>query len=418
MNTQEPSRLLVNDAAFEWRNDPALQTVFSLINRDGEEVRVVGGAVRNSLLGAAVSDIDCATTAEPSKVMAWASEAGIKAIPTGIEHGTVTLVVEGRPFEITTLRTDVSTDGRHAEVAFGRDWDMDAHRRDFTMNALYMDAEGRLFDPVGNGVEDAQNRHVRFIGNAHKRIAEDYLRVLRFFRFFAQYGKGFEPTDYAACIAAQGMLSTLSPERVGAEMSKLIQGPFAFRAIDAMHKGGMLTGLLSCVPHLTRFARIKALAEELYLKPDLNLLLTALCVDVREDALRLAKSLRLPNHNRDAMARMAPAVRTITKVDETVLERLAYVHGQDNARDLVLLAIVRRQFDLDLTELSMLLRDMALWTVPAFPLNGRDLINKGMKPGPELGERLIELEKAWVSSGFALSKTQLLSMAKRLGKLS
>ena len=294
MSAQDHSCVVDADGAFQWRLDPELQKLFALMNRDGEEVRVVGGAVRNSLLGAPVSDIDCATTAKPDKVMAWAKEAGIKAVPTGIDHGTVTLVIEGRSFELTTLRRDVETDGRHAEVAFGRDWSEDGHRRDFTMNAVYMDAQGRLYDPVGQGIEDAKGGHVRFIGDADRRIAEDYLRILRFFRFFAQYGKGFEAGDYRACIAAQRQLSTLSAERIGAEMAKLLKGAYSVRALDAMHKGGMLTGLLTSVPHLTRFARLKALSSALYLKPDLNLLLTALCIDVREDAIRLASTLRLP----------------------------------------------------------------------------------------------------------------------------
>ena len=414
MSAQDHSCGVADDPAFGWRNDPSLQTVFSLVNRDGEEVRVVGGAVRNSLLGAKVSDIDCATTAEPHTIMRWAQEAGIKAIPTGIDHGTVTLVIDGRPFELTTLRTDVETDGRHAEVAFGRDWGEDAHRRDFTMNAVYMDAEGRLYDPVGQGIKDARARHVRFIGDADRRIAEDYLRILRFFRFFSQYGGRLEEGDYQACIAAQASLSTLSAERIGAEMVKLLEGPFSLKALDAMHRGGMLTGLLACVPHLARFARLKQLAAQLYLKPDLNLLMTALCVDVREDAERLAKTLRLPNRNRDAMMRMAKTVRSIKTINEQVLEQLAYAHGKEAARDLVLLALVRRQIAPDLNELSMLLRDIALWSVPVFPLNGRDLIDKGMKPGPQIGNHLGQLEKAWVSSGFALSKGQLLSMARSL----
>nr|WP_321460361.1 CCA tRNA nucleotidyltransferase [uncultured Cohaesibacter sp.] len=414
MSLQEQSCLVDDDPAFRWRHDPALKKLFSLMNREGEEVRVVGGAVRNSLIGAKVSDIDCATTALPQTVMEWAAEAGIKAVPTGLDHGTVTLVIDGRSFELTTLRRDVETDGRHAEVAFGRDWDMDAHRRDFTMNAIYMDADGRLYDPVGQGIEDAKARHVRFIGDASGRIGEDYLRVLRFFRFFAQYGREMEPDGYRACIAAQGQLCSLSAERVGAEMSKLVQGPFAVAALDAMHRGGMLSAILASVPHLSRFARLQRLAAQLYQQADLNLLLTALCVDVREDAIRLASVLRLPNRNRDAMMRMARTVRTIGSIDSKLLEQLAYEHGNETACDLVLLALVRRQINPDLTELSMQLRDISLWTVPVFPLNGRHLIDRGMKPGPQIGEQLNKLEKAWVASGFALSRQQLLSMAKTL----
>nr|WP_319486050.1 CCA tRNA nucleotidyltransferase [uncultured Cohaesibacter sp.] len=414
MSTVESCAEVGEDPAFGWRHAPSLQTLFSLINRDGEEVRVVGGALRNSLLGAPVSDIDCATTADPTKVMHWAKEADIRALPTGLDHGTVTLIIDDRPFEVTTLRTDVETNGRHAAVAFGRDWIKDAHRRDFTMNAIYMDSQGRLYDPVGRGIEDARARHVHFIGEARKRIEEDYLRVLRFFRFFAQYGERMEEEGYAACIAAQAKLSGLSAERVGTEMAKLIQGPYAARALDAMHRGGMLTGILASVPHLSRFRRLQTLARALYLKGDLTLLLTALAVDVREDGERLARKLRLPNRTRDAMKRMAQTVRTLRSVDESLLQQLAYEHGKETACNLVLLALVRRQINPDLTELSMLFRDLALWSLPVFPLNGRDLIDSGMRPGPQLGERLSALEKAWVSSGFGLRKGQLLTLARAM----
>ena len=408
---------VAGNPAFAWLAMPELQALFDLINRDGEEVRVVGGAVRNALIGAKVSDIDCATTAMPDQVMDWAHEDGIRAIPTGLDHGTVTLLIEGRSFEVTTLRSDVETDGRHAKVQFGRDWEADAYRRDFTMNAVYVDRTGRLYDPTGKGIEDAKAGFVRFIGNADARIAEDYLRVLRFFRFYAHYGQAFSDADFHACVAAQGSLDTLSGERVGVEMGKLLAGRYAANALHAMHDGGMLTALLRSAPRLTRFQRLTHLAEALRLEPDLVLLLTSLAIDVAEDALRIAAAWRLSNRQRDAMAHMARTVRTITHISEDIMQRLAYVYGKDLAIDLVLLALVRRQIKPDLTALSMMMRNLDLWEPPVFSISGRDLLERGMRPGPQLGAVLARLEEAWIDSGFLLSKRQLLSW-ERLKKLS
>jgi poly(A) polymerase len=214
-----------------WFQDPRLTRVFSLLNADGGEGRVVGGAVRNSLMDLPVSDIDIATTLRPEAVMERAAEAGIKAVPTGLQHGTVTLVIDGKPFEVTTLRTDVETDGRHAKVAFSTDWKGDAERRDLTINALYADAKGEVVDLVG-GLADIETRNIRFIGDAATRISEDYLRVLRFFRFFAYYGSGRpDAAGLKASAAARSKLSTLSAERVWSELRKLLSAKDPGRAL-------------------------------------------------------------------------------------------------------------------------------------------------------------------------------------------
>ncbi|WP_319530387.1 CCA tRNA nucleotidyltransferase [uncultured Cohaesibacter sp.] len=398
-----------DDPAFDWLKLPQVQALFKLLNRDGEEVRIVGGAVRNSLLGMVVKDFDCAATAEPSLVMHWAHDADVRVLPTGLDHGTVTLLIDDMAFEVTTLRTDVETDGRHAQVAFGRDWSVDAHRRDFTMNAVYLDKDGCLHDPTGCGIEDARLRVVRFIGNADRRIAEDYLRILRFFRFYAQYGENFRREDYRACIAAQKSLSTLSAERVGVEMVKLVQGPFAMAALHAMHVGGMLGDVLGSVPRLSRFSGLLRLASSLRLKPDLSLLLTALCVEVEEDAQRVAKTLRLPNRIRDIMVRLVRGYRSVNDPSEAAIQTLAYLHGKEVATSMIMLAIVDRRLDPDLTELSMELHGLELWSVPDFPISGRDLLDHGMAPGPEVGSCLSRLEARWVKSGFALTRSELLS---------
>ncbi|MGO6900642.1 CCA tRNA nucleotidyltransferase, partial [Rhizobium ruizarguesonis] len=227
-----------------WFRDPALGRILTLLSADGGEGRVVGGAVRNSLMGLPVNDVDIATTLRPEAVMERAAAAGIKAVPTGLEHGTVTLVIDGKPFEVTTLRTDVETDGRHAKVAFSTDWKADAERRDLTINALYADAKGEVVDLVG-GLADIKTRNIRFIGDAARRIAEDHLRILRFFRFFAYYGSGRPDAEgLKACSAARSKLTTLSAERVWSELRKLLGAGDPGRALLWMRQVAVLTEIL------------------------------------------------------------------------------------------------------------------------------------------------------------------------------
>src|ERR1700749_4952401 len=276
------------------RSGPAVR-VLGLLNTDGEEARVVGGAVRNALLGIPIGDIDVATTALPDEVVKRAKNAGIKSVPTGIEHGTVTLVADGQPFEVTTLREDTETFGRKAKVAFGRDWVKDAERRDFTINALSVDAGGLVHDHVG-GLKDIEARRVRFIGDAGQRIAEDYLRILRFFRMHAAYGTGQpDRAGYLACIAAREGLATLSAERVRMEMLKLVIAQGAAGAITAMADGGLLLPVFGGIAYLGPFKAMIAAERLLGLEPNAIRRLGALAVAVTEDAKRLAIRLRLTN---------------------------------------------------------------------------------------------------------------------------
>ncbi len=242
------------DAA--WLTEKPLSDLLSVLDRDGEEARVVGGAVRNTLLALPHGDIDVATTALPAEVTRRAEAAGFKAVPTGFDHGTVTVVIEGRPFEVTTLREDVETFGRHATVKFGRDWKRDAERRDFTMNALSLSPDATLHDYVG-GLKDLRAHRVRFIGDAAARIAEDYLRILRFFRFHAYYGEGHpDAAGLHAAIVARDELEQLSRERVRMELMKLMLAPHAVPALAVMTESGLLGPVLGGVPHLASFANM------------------------------------------------------------------------------------------------------------------------------------------------------------------
>jgi poly(A) polymerase len=239
-----------------WLSHGEVARLLAALNRDGEEARVVGGAVRNALLHLAVDEIDVATTAVPEEVVRRVEAAGWKAVPTGIDHGTITVIIDGKPFEVTTLREDVETYGRKAKVVFGRDWRTDAERRDFTINALSVSADGRIYDYVG-GIEDIAARHVRFIGEPASRIAEDYLRILRFFRFHAWYGKDHpDAAGLHACILARTGLATLSRERVRMELLKLLLAPHATPTLAAMAERGILGMVLGGVPLLASFENV------------------------------------------------------------------------------------------------------------------------------------------------------------------
>ena len=298
--TEAPRRL---DAP--WLKERPLVQLLAVLDRDGEEARVVGGAVRNSLLGEPHGDIDIATTAVPAEVVRRVEAAGYKAVPTGIEHGTITVIANGHPFEVTTLREDVETFGRHAKVAFGRDWRRDAQRRDFTINALSVAAGGTLYDYVG-GLADIAARRVRFIGDAATRIAEDYLRILRFFRFHAVYGRGLpDPDGVHACIAGRAGLEQLSRERIRMEMLKLLLAQHAVPTLAVMTESGLLETVLGGVPQLASLSNMIKLEAALALAPDAVRRLGALGVAVVEDAERLRERLRLANAEYERLASMA-----------------------------------------------------------------------------------------------------------------
>src|SRR6202012_5818173 len=269
--------------------------VLALLGGEGSEARVIGGAVRNALLGAPIGEIDIATTALPAEVIRRAKVAGIKRVPTGIDHGTVTLVVDAQPFEVTTLRKDVETFGRKAKVAFGTDWARDAERRDFTINGLSAGTDGVVHDYVG-GLEDIAVHRVRFIGDPNLRISEDYLRILRFFRIHAAYGAG-EPdrAGYLACIGGRAGLANLSAERIRVEMLKLMMADGAAGAVNAMVEGGLSLPIFGGVAYVGPFAALISIEHALGLSPDPIRRLGALAVAVTEDARRVASRLRLTN---------------------------------------------------------------------------------------------------------------------------
>lgn len=406
-------------AAEAWFQAEPLTRVMALLNADSAETRVAGGAVRNSLMGLPVADIDLATTLLPAEVIERAEEAGIKSVPTGIDHGTVTLVADGAVFEVTTLRRDVKSHGRHADVAFGNDWQEDANRRDLTINGLYADKSGRVIDLV-DGMRDIESGTVRFIGDAAARVEEDHLRILRFFRFFALYGKFRPDADgLRACARAKDRLTTLSAERIWSELKKLLAAPDPGRALLWMRQSGVLTVVLpesekwgiDAIPNLVETG--KALGW----KPDALLRLAAIVPPDAERLSALATRLRLSKNEASALDAFARAPAIAETMAGTALDRLLYREGKSGIVTRLRLAVSAARVDMDakraLIERSMafqaLLKRAEAFEKPQFPVTGGDLVARGIEAGPALGEKLKELETLWVERNFALTKDELLA---------
>lgn len=386
-------------AGAAWLTRPATRAVLAALASAGFEGRVVGGSVRNALMGLPVNDIDIATPAPPETVLRACTEAGLTTVATGLEHGTVTVIADHAPIEVTTLRRDLSTDGRRATVAFTDDWEDDARRRDFTINALYCDSEGRLYDPV-DGYPDIVARRVRFIGDADRRIAEDYLRILRFFRFHAAYGSGDpDPRGMAACARGIGGMARLSAERVRSEIVKLLVSDRAVAAVRAMTDIGLLPALLGAAPRPRVMERVVAAETSAGETPCAMLRLSALCIAVEDDIGRLAARLRLSNEERKALLVIDRAMAvSLGQVDQRRARQRVYVEGAKRAiqLSLALEAIEPARS----AEAGLLLDTARHWRAPRLPVAGADFVARGIPPGPNVGRLLLALEHWWVGQDF------------------
>ena len=382
-------------AAEAWLAAPPLQRLFAALAAAGGEGRVAGGAVRNALLREEVTEVDVATSLSPEQVTAACTAAGMGVHPTGIDHGTVTVVVDHHPFEVTTLRHDVETDGRRAKVRFTDDWEADAQRRDFTMNALYCDARGVLYDFVG-GLPDVMGRRLIFVGDPEQRIREDYLRILRFFRFHARYGHGApDAAGLAACARLAPGLDGLSAERIRQEMFKLMAAPGAVATLELMAGQGILAHILPYTEEWRVLGR---------LPPDPLLRLAVLA----RDPLAMPERWRLSNHEArrlEAIVSLMPPSPALRPKERRIV---LYQHGAEAWRDLVRIAWARSHAPLDDAGWQELLDLPDHWPVPALPVAGRDLLAAGMSPGPEIGVMLKKLEDWWVASDFAPGRDELL----------
>jgi poly(A) polymerase len=411
-----------------WMTAPETVAVMAALSAAGGEARFVGGCVRDALLGRKVRDVDIATHEPPERVMNLLKRAGIKAVPTGIKHGTVTAVIGPRHFEITTLRRDVETYGRHAKVEYTDDWQADAARRDFTMNALFCGADGVLYDPFG-GLADLGAQRVRFVGDPESRIREDVLRLLRFFRFHAHYGK--PPPDaaaLAACRELAPLLPTLSGERICGETLKLLSAPQPADVIELMQENGVLAHVL---PEATEIGRLRALVaieavspRDLVPRVDPIRRLAALLDGSEASALAVATRLRFSNVERDRLIGLAADPAPSPDLDAPARRRLVYRLGPARYRDRALIAwaaAVADDLPMDQRATKAwtdLLRAGADWVAPRFPLKGRDAVKLGVPPGPAVGRLMATLEDWWIAGDFTADRAACLAKLTELASVS
>lgn len=384
----------------DWLMNPSCQAVFAALEAGGYAARAVGGAVRNSLMGIDVADVDIATPALPDVVMQLCSSAGMSVHETGIAHGTLTVVSNDVPFEVTTLRRDVATDGRRATVAFSEDWTEDAARRDFTMNAIYCDRHGKIHDPL-DGLGDLKARRVRFIGSARQRIKEDYLRILRFFRFFATYGRGsIDGEGLEACIAERQGLRSLSSERIGSELLKLMVAPRSLDALSQMQRSGIDAIVTGRPANLELFAKFVALESELGVTCNPIYRLAALFTTGVKDARSLASRLRLSNAERQQLILAADPAYDARFASEAAQKIALYELGHMAYRSSCLIAWARSSAEIADDEFRSVFELPERWQPTPMPFKGQDVISRGIPPGPQVGQILRQFEDWWMASGF------------------
>ena len=403
-----------------WMSLPATRAVIEALEARGFAgcARFVGGCVRNALLRQPIDDIDIATTLTPDQVTEALEAAGIKVVPTGVDHGTVTAVVAGKSFEITTLRKDVSTDGRRAVVAFTQDWSEDAVRRDFRLNALYADATGRIFDPTGQGVADALAGRIVFVGDPMTRIREDYLRILRFFRFQAWYGKG-EPdaAALAACKALKGILSGRAAERTQKELLKLLAADDPRASLRLMAATGILGAVMPQVKALTRFERLVEIETEQLFENDPELRLAAMIPDDPKVAQDVAERLRLSNALKDRLiAAAGREPRVVSWMSPRETRRAVYAIGVRAFVDRVKLAWAASDRDAAAPRWRALIPLAESWTGPPCPLTGEEVIAAGVPKGPMVGQVLKEVEAWWIDLDFIDDKLAAVERLKAVAQ--
>ena len=391
-----------------WPHAAAAQKVLRALAAAGGEGRFVGGCVRDGILGRKVRDIDIATNLDPEAVIKALAVAGLKSAPTGIKHGTITAIADHVGFEVTTLRHDVETDGRHARVAFTDDWQQDAARRDLTMNALFCDGAGRLYDYFG-GIDDLGQGRVRFVGDPAQRMDEDYLRILRFFRFHADYATGdFDAPAIAAATARRHELRRLSGERLRQETLKLLT---ARRGVEVWGEMLGLDFAESYLPWGTtqhRLMKVAALEARLGLEPDPVRRLSALAVT--GSGADIGETLKLSNAERARVDLASAARPDFAVADVQLVRRQIYDIGSARALDLLLLDWGASEPESDWMRAFEIVRD---WKRPTFPLAGRDLLALGVAPGPELGMKLAEVEAWWIAGDFTADRAACLEKARR-----
>jgi len=399
-----------------WMTAPETVAVFDALEAAGgpDCARFVGGCVRNALVGRSIDDLDIATTLAPERVTEALEAAGLRVVPTGIEHGTVTAVSAHKPHEITTLRRDVTTDGRRATVAFTEDWREDAQRRDFTLNSLYARRDGSIFDPTGQGVADARAGRIVFVGEAEQRLREDHLRNLRYFRFYAWFGKG--PPDaaaVAACAALKDGVAGLSAERVSKELLKLLAADDPRAAVRLMAETGVLEVVLQAPADLARFDALVEIETDQLFTCDPVLRLAALLPDDQLAAVRFAERLRLSNGDRDRLVgALSPTPVLKSWMSPREIRREVYRAGQAVFRDRATLAWAASPRTATTMQWRGLIALAEGWVPPTLPLNGQEVMNAGAPKGPLVGEVMREVEAWWIDNDFLDDKLSVIEKLK------
>jgi poly(A) polymerase len=403
-----------------WMTAPETRAVMDALEVAGgaDCARYVGGCVRNSLVDREVDDIDIATVLAPDQTIKALEAAGLRAVPTGLDHGTVTAISGGRPFEITTLRRDVATDGRRAVVAFTTDWAEDARRRDFTLNALYANRDGTIFDPTEQGVADARAGRIVFVGEPEQRLHEDYLRILRFFRFFAWYGKTSpDAAALAACAKLKAQVATLAAERISKELLKLFAAEDPRAATALMLESGVLEMVLPEPINVERFNGLVEIETEQLFETDAVLRLAALLPDDQLIAARFAESLRLSNAERDRItAALAPTPVLKSWMSPREIRQAVYRAGHDAFRDRAKLAWAASGRTATATQWRGMIALAEGWVRPSFPLTGQDVIAAGVPKGPMVGQVLREVEDWWIDHDFLDDKLSAIEKLKAVAQ--
>lgn len=403
-----------------WMTAPATAAVLDALEAEGgpDCARFVGGCVRNALVGRPIDDIDIATTLTPDRVVAALKAARIRSVPTGLDHGTVTAISDHKPHEITTLRRDVTTDGRRATVAFTGDWAEDAQRRDFTLNSLYARRDGSIFDPTGRGVDDARAGRIVFVGEPEQRLREDHLRNLRFFRFFAGFGRGApDAAAVAACAALKDQIDTLAAERISKELLKLLAADDPRAAVRLMADTGVLAVILKETADLTRFEGLVEVETDQLFDCDPVLRLAALLPADQLAAGRLAQRLRLSNADRDRLvAAVAPAPVLKSWMSPREIRRAVYAEGQAAFRDRAKLAWAAAPSAPAAMQWRGLIALADGWTPPVLPLTGEEVIAAGVPKGPMVGAVLREVETWWIDQDFIDDKFSVIERLKSVAQ--
>lgn len=382
-------------------------------------LRFVGGCVRNALMGVEVGDIDLASQLKPDDVASALKAAEIKYVPTGIEHGTITAVIDGKPFEITSLRKDVETDGRRAVVSFTQDWAEDAQRRDLTMNALYADFDGTVFDPTGQGLDDIKAMKFRFVGEADLRVKEDYLRILRYFRFLAWYGGAakLDASALKACRENRSGLKKLSAERVWSEIKKILSAPDPSRAVHIMLTNEILDTVLPEASNAEGLSRMVKLERREAIKPDPLLRIMAMAAREPLPMALLCKRFKMSSKETQRLRAWSDSSVALDPHGENKEQlKSIYIGGKEVVIDRCRIRAAGED-DAIVSTRWMSLCDLAMgWTPPEFPLSGKDMKAAGVKSGPQMGKMLEALKALWIRSGFTADREKLLMALKLINR--